>query len=50
MLRAGGADLQVDFAMGALDLPPAQILPWVERAAKAVTVYYVAFRLSVLAF
>ena len=39
-LRIGGATLQVDFAAGALDLPPAQILPWIQRAAQAVTVYY----------
>jgi len=39
-LQIGGAALQVDFAAGALDLTPAQILPWLQRAAQAVTVYY----------
>ena len=42
-LKIGGAQIQVDFAEGALDLPPVQILPWVERAANAVTVYYGRF-------
>jgi hypothetical protein len=42
-LKIGGAALQVDFAAGALDLPPAQILPWIQRAAQAVTVYYGRF-------
>ena len=39
-LHIGGAALQVDFAAGELDLAPTQILPWIQRAAKAVTVYY----------
>jgi hypothetical protein len=43
MLEAGGATIQIDFAPGGLDLPQAQILSWVERAAKAVTVYYGKF-------
>jgi hypothetical protein len=42
-LKIGGAELQVDFAAGALDLTPVQVLPWVERAAKAVTTYYGRF-------
>jgi hypothetical protein len=42
-LKIGGAALQIDFAAGALDLPPAQILPWIQRAAQAVTVYYGRF-------
>jgi len=42
-LTIGGAALQVDFSAGALDLPPAQILPWIQRAANAVTVYYGRF-------
>jgi len=42
-LKTGGATLQVDFATGALDLPQARILPWIERAAQAVTVYYGRF-------
>jgi hypothetical protein len=45
-LKIGGASLQVDFAAGALDLPTAQVLPWVQRAAKAVTVYYGRFPLQ----
>jgi hypothetical protein len=42
-LNIGGSALQVDFAAGALDLTPAQILPWIQRAANAVTVYYGRF-------
>src|SRR6202020_1647115 len=42
-LNLGGAALQVDFATGALDLTSAQILPWIQRAAQAVTVYYGRF-------
>jgi hypothetical protein len=42
-LTIGGAALQVDFAAGALDLSPAQVLPWIQRAANAVTVYYGRF-------
>jgi hypothetical protein len=42
-LQVGGATLQVDFAVGALDLTPAQILPWIQRAAQALTVYYGRF-------
>jgi hypothetical protein len=42
-LTIGGAILQVDFAAGTLDLTPAQILPWMQRAAQAVTVYYGRF-------
>jgi hypothetical protein len=42
-LKYGNATVQVDFAPGALDLPPAQILPWVQRAATAVTTYFGRF-------
>jgi len=42
-LKIGGSALQVDFATGALDLTPAQIIPWIQRAAQAVTVYYGRF-------
>ena len=42
-LTIGSAALQVDFAAGALDMPPAKILPWIQRAAQAVTVYYGRF-------
>ncbi|HEX4322150.1 MAG TPA: hypothetical protein VHZ52_14655 [Acidobacteriaceae bacterium] len=46
VLKIGGAELQVDFAVGALDLPTDQILPWLNRAAQAVTVYYGHFPVS----
>ena len=36
----GGTTLQVDFAPGSLDLPRAQYVAWVERAATAVATYY----------
>ena len=39
----GGATIQVDFAAGQLDLSQDQILPWVQRAAQAVTVYFGKF-------
>jgi hypothetical protein len=42
-LKIGGAAIQVDFAAGELDLTPAKILPWVQRAAQAVTVFYGKF-------
>jgi hypothetical protein len=42
-LQIGGASLQIDFADGALDLSPEQVLPWIQRAASAVTVYYGRF-------
>ena len=42
-LKIGGASIQVDFAAGDLDLAPAKILPWVQRAADAITVYYGKF-------
>ncbi|HTJ29543.1 MAG TPA: hypothetical protein VL346_03550 [Acidobacteriaceae bacterium] len=42
-LKVSGATLQIDFAQGKLDLPPAQILPWIERAAQAIVVYYGRF-------
>jgi hypothetical protein len=42
-LQIGGSTIQVDFATGDLDLPPSKILPWVERAAQAVTMYYGKF-------
>ncbi len=38
-----GAALQVDFAAGELDLAQDKILPWVQRAANAVVVYYGKF-------
>ncbi len=42
-LKTGDGEIQVDFAEGALDMTPAQIMPWVERAAHAVVVYYGRF-------
>src|SRR5260370_393379 len=39
----GGVTIQVDFASGDLDLEPANVLPWVQDAARAVTVYYGRF-------
>ncbi len=42
-LHLPGATVQVDFAAGPLDLPQDKILPWVERAAHAVVVYYGKF-------
>ena len=39
-LSIGGATLQIDFTEGALDLKPTEILPWIRRAADAVTIYY----------
>ena len=45
-IHIGGADLQVDFAQGQLDLTPAQVLPWIQRAARAITVYYGRFPVS----
>jgi hypothetical protein len=39
-LQIGGSTLQIDFAAGSLDLTPTQILPWIQRAAQAVIVYY----------
>lgn len=42
-LSIGGASLQVDFGPGTFDLPSAQIVDWVRRAATAVTTYYGRF-------
>lgn len=42
-LHVGGATIQVDFAPGPLDLSYAQILPWIETAARAVSLYYGRF-------
>ncbi len=42
-LSVGGATLQVDFGPGSFDLPGAQILDWVRRAATAVSTYYGRF-------
>jgi hypothetical protein len=45
-LSTGGATLQIDFAAGVLDLPQEKILPWIQRADQAVTVYYGRFPLK----
>lgn len=42
-LQVGGAALQVDFAAGTLDLPQADVVRWVETAARAVSIYYGRF-------
>ncbi len=42
-IHASGGEIQVDFAAGPLDLTPAQILPWIQRAVRAITVYYGRF-------
>ena len=43
VLSIGGATIEVDLAPGNLDVRPAEILSWVERAARAVTIYYGRF-------
>ncbi len=45
-LHIGGATIQIDFATGQFDLTPAQILPWIQRAAQAVVTYYGKFPVS----
>ena len=45
-LKTGGADIEVSFAPGALDLPQSALLRWVTRAAEAVTAYYGRFPLA----
>jgi hypothetical protein len=42
-IQVGAATIRVDFAQGPLDLPASQVLPWVQRAVKAVTAYYGRF-------
>jgi hypothetical protein len=42
-IHVGGAAIQVDFGPGALDLKPAEVMRWVENAARAVTAYYGKF-------
>lgn len=43
VLSIGGATIEVDLAPGSLDVRPAEILSWIERAARAVTIYYGRF-------
>ena len=45
-IRAGGADIDVSFASGDLDLPQSAILRWITRAAQAVSAYYGRFPLT----
>ena len=42
-IKAGGASIQADFGPGTPDLPPDQILHWIQNAALAVTTYYGRF-------
>jgi hypothetical protein len=42
-VKVGGATLNVAFAPGAFELPPGAFLAWIERSAKAVSVYYGRF-------
>ena len=43
VLSIGGATIEVEIAAGSLDVQPSQILSWIERAARAVTIYYGRF-------
>src|SRR5260370_7863301 len=43
VLSIGGATIEVDLALGNTDVQPSQILSWIERAARAVTIYYGRF-------
>ena len=42
-VTSGGATIQVDFANGAMDLTPEQILEHIQKAADAITTYYGRF-------
>lgn len=44
-VRVGGATILVDFAPGALDLPPSAFVHWIETAAGSVSTYYGRFPL-----
>ena len=44
-VKAGGADIDVSFASGDVDLPQPAILRWITRAAQAVSAYYGRFPL-----
>jgi hypothetical protein len=43
VLSIGGATIEVDLAPGPMDVQPSQIISWIERAARAVTIYYGRF-------
>ncbi|MGC1782674.1 MAG: hypothetical protein WA708_09160 [Acidobacteriaceae bacterium] len=42
-LHVGGAEIQVDFGPGPLDLDHNYVMQWIETAARAVSVYYGRF-------
>lgn len=42
-LSIGGATIEVDFVSGDLDLKPDQMVPWIQNAARAVTLFYGRF-------
>jgi hypothetical protein len=42
-LSIGGATIEIDLAPGAMDVAPAQIIAWIQRAANAVSIYYGRF-------
>lgn len=42
-INVGGASIQIDFAPASFDLREADIVQWIERAARAVTTYYGRF-------
>ena len=42
-IQVGGATFQIDIAEGALDLPPAEIVKWVQSGAEAVSGFYGKF-------
>ena len=42
-IHIGGATIQIDFGPGQFDLPPEQVVQWVQNAATAVAAYYGRF-------
>lgn len=46
VIHVGGATIQIDTAPGALDLKQADVIRWVEAAAKVVSSYYGKFPLA----
>jgi hypothetical protein len=43
VIHAGGASIQIDMGSGRLDLPTADVVQWIETAARAVSKYYGRF-------
>lgn len=43
VLSIGGATIEVDITPGTIDVQPAQIIAWIQRAASAVSIYYGRF-------